>query len=118
MKNIYLLGECMIELMNTSVNTMKQSFAGDVYNTAVYLKRTFPQTNVHLVTAVGTDRFSQNMIACFKDENIQSDLVFQSKTKRQGFMRSISMRTASVVLPIGEKTQQLDKLCSISMMRP
>ncbi|WP_028773165.1 sugar kinase [Shewanella waksmanii] len=84
MKNIYLLGECMIELMNTSVNTMKQSFAGDVYNTAVYLKRTFPQTNVHLVTAVGTDRFSQNMIACFKDENIQSDLVFQSKNKTPG----------------------------------
>ena len=61
MKNIFLFGECMIELMAASkdqpANTMKQSFAGDVFNTAVYLKRTFSEQKVHLVTAVGQDKF-------------------------------------------------------------
>lgn len=78
----------MIELMTasqeSSANTLKQSFAGDVFNTAVYLKRTFSDVNVHLVTAVGKDNFSQNMIEYFKKEHIGTDFVFQSDTKIPG----------------------------------
>lgn len=88
MKNIFLFGECMVELMaasqGESSNTMKQSFAGDVFNTAVYLKRTFTGVNVHLVTAVGQDKFSLDMIEYFKREHINTDLVFQSDTKIPG----------------------------------
>ena len=88
MKNIFLFGECMIELMSASQeqssNTMKQSFAGDVFNTAVYLKRTFADVNVQLVTAVGKDQFSLDMIQYFKNENIGADFVFQSATKIPG----------------------------------
>lgn len=84
MKNIFLFGECMIELMNTSSNTMKQSFAGDVFNTAVYLKRTFDDVDVHLVTAVGKDQFSLDMIEYFESENIGSDFVFKSEDKIPG----------------------------------
>ncbi|MBU2869468.1 sugar kinase [Colwellia sp. E2M01] len=88
MKNIFLFGECMIELMSASKegssNTLKQSFAGDVFNTAVYLKRTFSKVNTHLVTAVGKDKFSLDMIEYFKGENISSDFVFQSETKIPG----------------------------------
>jgi 2-dehydro-3-deoxygluconokinase len=88
MKNIFLFGECMIELMTASQdpssNTLKQSFAGDVFNTAVYLKRTFSDVNVHLVTAVGKDSFSQDMIQYFNDEHIGTDFVFQSDTKIPG----------------------------------
>ena len=88
MKNIFLFGECMIELMTASkeaaLNTLKQSFAGDVFNTAVYLKRTFPQVKVRLVTAVGKDNFSLDMIKYFESENIDTDLVFQSDTKIPG----------------------------------
>jgi len=88
MKNIFLFGECMIELMTasqeTSSNTMKQSFAGDVFNTAVYLKRTFADLKVHLVTAVGKDQFSLDMIQYFKSENIGTDFVFKSETKIPG----------------------------------
>ena len=39
MKNIYFLGECMVELRAMSESKLHQSFAGDVYNSAVYLKR-------------------------------------------------------------------------------
>jgi 2-dehydro-3-deoxygluconokinase len=88
MKNIFLFGECMIELMAASKDksdkTLKQSFAGDVFNTAVYLKRTFADVNVQLVTAVGKDQFSLDMIQYFSNENIGSDFVFQSETKIPG----------------------------------
>lgn len=84
MKNIFLFGECMIELMKTSSSIVNQSFAGDVFNTAVYLKRTFSNVDVQLVTAVGKDQFSQDMIEYFKSENINSDLVFTSQDKVPG----------------------------------
>ncbi len=88
MKNIFLFGECMIELMATSktesANIMQQSFAGDVFNTAVYLKRTFADVHVNLVTAVGQDQFSLDMIKYFERENIGADFVFKSATKIPG----------------------------------
>jgi 2-dehydro-3-deoxygluconokinase len=92
MKNIFLFGECMIELMaaspdkssSSSSNTMAQSFAGDVFNTGVYLKRAFAETNVHLVTAVGQDSFSHDMINYFHQEKINTDYVFRSEDKIPG----------------------------------
>lgn len=88
MKNIFLFGECMIELMaasqGQSSNTMQQSFAGDVFNTAVYLKRTFADVKVNLVTAVGKDQFSLDMIQYFEKENIGTELVFKSASKIPG----------------------------------
>lgn len=99
MKNIYVLGECMIELRadkaldyseqvvsksDSSSKRLKQSFAGDVLNTAVYLKRTFPEINTHFVSALGKDNFSLNMLDFFKQEQIGSDLVFQSHEKMPG----------------------------------
>lgn len=88
MKNIFLIGECMIELMTASEsqssNILKQSFAGDVFNTAVYLKRLFNDTQVNLVTAVGEDRFSQDMLAFFESEQLGTDFVFKSQDKIPG----------------------------------
>ena len=84
MKNIYLFGECMIELINHSSNTMKQSFAGDVFNTAVYLKRLFSNLNVGIVTAVGQDHFSDDMVQYFESENLNTDFVFHSQDKIPG----------------------------------
>lgn len=84
MKNIFLFGECMIELNHASSNTINQSFAGDVFNAAVYLKRSFDNHKVHLVTAVGKDSYSEDMIEFFQQENIDCDLVFKSDTKIPG----------------------------------
>ncbi len=76
----------MIELMSASkeANTLKQSFAGDVFNTAVYLKRLFNDTNVNMVTAVGKDSFSEDMISLFNAENLSSTQVFRSENKIPG----------------------------------
>ena len=84
MNNIYLFGECMVELKNSSTNTMQQSYAGDVFNTAVYLKRLFSNMNVNLVTAVGQDHFSQGMIRFFEEEQLGTDYVFKSEDKIPG----------------------------------
>ena len=89
MKNIYLFGECMVELLNVSPNaqlpqTLKQSFAGDVFNTAVYMKRVFSDMKVNIVTAVGTDEFSTNMVEYFQQQNIESDFVYRSNDKIAG----------------------------------
>lgn len=92
MKNIYLFGECMIELMSASQDNstttlpkaMKQSFAGDVFNTAVYLKRLFSDLDVNLVTTVGQDHFSESMVQYFEDEKLGTKHVFRSEDKFPG----------------------------------
>lgn len=89
MKNIFLFGECMVELLNVSPNaqlpqTLKQSFAGDVFNTAVYLKRVFSDMKVNIVTAVGTDEFSTNMVEYFQQQSIETDFVYRSDDKIAG----------------------------------
>jgi 2-dehydro-3-deoxygluconokinase len=93
MNNIYVFGECMIELRSNkdlsgndtvSSKTLQQGFAGDVLNTAVYLKRTFPEINTHFISAVGKDKFSIDMLSFFKNEQVGTDLVFQSEEKMPG----------------------------------
>lgn len=89
MKNVFLFGECMIELMAASNEAasgklMKQAFAGDVFNTAVYLKRLFADAQVNLFTAVGTDSFSNDMVNYFESEQLGTDFVFRSADKIPG----------------------------------
>jgi len=89
MKKLFLFGECMVELLNASPNaqlpqTLKQSFAGDVFNTAVYLKRVFSDMQVSIVTAVGNDDFSNNMLSYFEEQDIATDFVYRSEHKISG----------------------------------
>jgi 2-dehydro-3-deoxygluconokinase len=84
MKSIGFLGECMVELRSTGMSTMHQSFAGDIYNAAVYLQRCYPQVKTHIVTALGNDSLSERMIARFHSENINTQLVFRHSEKIPG----------------------------------
>lgn len=84
MKRIYLFGECMVELIQSSAEEMHQSFAGDVYNTAVYLKRAFSEIDVAMVTAVGADKMSNRMLDTFKQEGLSCDFVFQDSDHLPG----------------------------------
>ncbi len=63
---------------------INQSFAGDVLNTAVYLKRTFSELNPYFISAVGSDRLSTEMIDFIEQEQINTDFVFRSKEKNAG----------------------------------
>ena len=78
MTNIVVMGECMVEFLPLTEGEYKQSFAGDVYNTAVYLKRLLANASkVSLLTAVGKDLLSQQMIQALAQENINTEFVEQ-----------------------------------------
>lgn len=74
----------MVELSQTSGGLLKQSYAGDAYNTAVYLKRMFSEVQVNFFTTVGEDQLSDNMVTSFESEQIGTDLVFRAKDKAPG----------------------------------
>ena len=78
----------MIELNHSdsigATKQMKQSFAGDVFNTAIYLKRLFQDIDVRLVTAVGQDHFSEEMVAFFESESLNTKCVYKSEDKIPG----------------------------------
>lgn len=84
MKNIVFMGECMVELRAANNSTMHQSFAGDVYNSAVYLKRCFENISTQLVTVIGQDQLSRQMLDCFNDEKLDTQFVFRHKSKAPG----------------------------------
>lgn len=84
MNSIYFLGECMVELRQTNRTTMAQSFAGDVYNSAVYIKRCFPNIHSAMLSVVGHDQLSHNMLHAFASEQLDTKLVLHHDNKAPG----------------------------------
>lgn len=84
MKKILFLGECMVELRLSTSNALSQSFAGDVYNSAVYLKRAFPNVHTSFVTAIGSDALSNNMQHTVTLEQIETQMMFVHPDKAPG----------------------------------
>lgn len=79
MSNVVVMGECMVEFSPNNTGMLNQSFAGDVYNTAVYLNRlTDKSTNVSILTAVGNDDISSKMLSAFSAEDIDNTMVLVS----------------------------------------
>jgi 2-dehydro-3-deoxygluconokinase len=73
---VICIGECMVELRATAENTFERAYAGDVYNTAVYLKRSLPDAHVLFLTAVGDDATSCAMRKAWVSEGIDDTLAF------------------------------------------
>jgi 2-dehydro-3-deoxygluconokinase len=86
MKKLSFIGECMVELRSNegSDTTLHQSFAGDVYNSAVYLKRCFSDVQVGFVTVVGNDTFSLRMKNNFEVEGLNTSFVFSNVHRSTG----------------------------------
>ncbi|CNE50703.1 sugar kinase [Yersinia kristensenii] len=84
-KNIAVIGECMIELSQKG-SDLSQGFGGDTLNTAVYVARQVSKQNlnVHYVTALGTDSFSNEMLAAWQQENIDTSLIQRLDNKLPG----------------------------------
>lgn len=80
----YCVGECMVELRSAGEGLLRQGFAGDSYNTAIYLKRSAPDISVHYVTTTGADPFSVAMRAAWAEEGIEDDLAFTDPARRPG----------------------------------
>lgn len=65
----------MIEVGNDIDGNLRQGFAGDTANLAVYLSRLLPAADVHYVTALGDDYFSDGMVDFWQQEGIGAGLV-------------------------------------------
>ena len=76
------IGECMVELRQVAGGYLKRSFAGDAFNTAVYLKRCAPEIDVSFLTATGSDALSDALIEHLRSEGLNDRLVFRVSGKR------------------------------------
>ncbi|WP_339720975.1 sugar kinase [uncultured Paraglaciecola sp.] len=84
MQKIVLMGECMLELRQAKDGVMNQSFAGDTFNTAVYMKRLFAQQDIAFMTAVGQDTISQQMVAACSAEDLNNQYVLAKSDRNPG----------------------------------
>ncbi len=80
------IGEAMVELYHQQEKTLRMSFAGDSLNTAVYLARLFPftQTKINYITLLGTDPYSDMMLAEWQREGIHTEFIEQLPSKLPG----------------------------------
>jgi 2-dehydro-3-deoxygluconokinase len=79
MMRIICIGECMVELRATGADAFARAYAGDAYNTAVYLKRSLPDAQVQFLTATGDDAMSRAMRTVWSAEGIDGALGFTFK---------------------------------------
>jgi 2-dehydro-3-deoxygluconokinase len=63
----------MVELRPVPDGHLQRGFAGDAFNTAVYLKRSAPEIDVAFLTATGDEELSDAMVEFFRKEGV-SDL--------------------------------------------
>ena len=73
---IACIGECMVELAPTGDGLFRQAFAGDVFNTAWYLKA-LSSAPVRFVSAIGTDPLSDAMLAFIGAQGIDTDHILR-----------------------------------------
>ena len=76
------IGECMVELRPVEDGHLKRGFAGDAYNTAVYLKRSDPSIEVAFLTATGDESLSDAMVGTWRSEGINDKHVFRIPGQR------------------------------------
>jgi len=84
-KNIAVIGECMIELSQKG-DALHRGFGGDTLNTSVYISRQVsPEAlNVHYVTALGNDSFSNEMLEAWQQEGVHTSLTQRLENKLPG----------------------------------
>jgi 2-dehydro-3-deoxygluconokinase len=70
MSRAICIGECMVELRSAGEDLYRRGFAGDAYNTAVYLKRSAPELDVQFATVTGADPLSKAMRQAWAGEGV------------------------------------------------
>lgn len=81
---VLFVGEAMLELVNISQNMLAKSYAGDVYNTSVYMKRAYPNLSTSFLSAVGQDLVSQEFVQKAKDEQVNTQAIGVSEHHHLG----------------------------------
>lgn len=90
-RQIAVIGECMVELRQAGQGLLAQGFGGDTLNTALYLARLGRRQEnetgelaVRYVTALGQDGLSSEMLTAWQAEGIQTDWVQRLPDKAPG----------------------------------
>ncbi len=78
------IGECMVELRGAGEGLYGRAFAGDAYNTAVYLKRSAPDLEVQFLTATGDGGLSGEMRQAWTQEGVGEALAFRVRGAEPG----------------------------------
>lgn len=79
------IGECMVEMRPAGDGLYARGFAGDAYNTAVYLRRALGDAGrVSMLTVVGDDSTSDAMRAEFEAQGLETDRVWTAPGKAPG----------------------------------
>ena len=100
MQRVIIFGECMVELYQLVENVYHQNFAGDVFNTAVYLKRMQPALQVEFFSAIGTDLISDKLLAAVEAEKLGSQYLLRSKTARDTFGHRNHSALGGCIMPM------------------
>lgn len=82
MARVVAIGECMVELAQDSDRAFRLGYAGDTFNTAIYLSRL--GLTVDYATAVGDDPHSDGAIAMMVQEAIGTRLVSRRSARTLG----------------------------------
>jgi 2-dehydro-3-deoxygluconokinase len=82
MTKVACIGECMIELKQAPGGLYSRGYGGDTLNTAVYLARL--GVDVHYITALGDDPFSDEMLAGWAAEGVGTKHVLRLPGKLPG----------------------------------
>jgi 2-dehydro-3-deoxygluconokinase len=82
MSKVACIGECMIELRQTSGTGLSRGYGGDTLNTAVYLARL--GLRVDYITALGDDPISEEMVVAWAAERVGTGLVARLPGKLPG----------------------------------
>lgn len=85
-RRIACVGEAMVELsLDAAGETARIGYAGDTLNTAIYMARERPGIHdVAFVSAVGRDRFSDDMLAFVEREDVSVSTVSRDETRLPG----------------------------------
>jgi len=86
MPHLLMIGECMIELSQSSkLGEFKQSFAGDVFNTGVYIKRCLKESaQVSFLSAIGQDKMSTQLLNLMASEQVDSRYLYRCESSKMG----------------------------------
>jgi len=77
MLHVAAIGECMVELRHRDEQLLELGFAGDSFNTALYMARCNQRERltVDYVTALGSDPYSEAMLRSWREEGIGTGAV-------------------------------------------
>lgn len=79
---VVAIGECMLELSANTAGGWLLGYAGDTFNTALYLARL--GVDVAYLTALGTDPFSAELLRDWQNEGVDTGLVLTDASRLPG----------------------------------